>query len=106
MEAKKRSIHFSGKWLEELADLIDMLGLKGTYGAEARTLQFCTTFTLKMIPYLEKTTPPLNTEKLGVLFLSIAKIRHKAEKAERLKKEAESVGKVTPPDFKSMEKGG
>lgn len=93
---RKRSIHFSDEWDSELKELVDLLGLTKTYGAESRALRFSTTLAVKYIRWFEKSTPLMNSEELGKLFTSVAGLRLAKEKATKLKLEKEKLEKVTP----------
>ena len=84
---KKKTIHFNDKQLQELDNLIELLGIRG-YGDIPKALAFSVTFTLQALEKDYKVLPCLNKDDLERWFYSVKKINSKKimeKKIENLK---------------------
>lgn len=93
---KKRSVHFSDSWELELKELVNLMDLSKTYGAEAKALQFSTTFTLAALKKYEMVTPELEGDKMSLFASSISHLRTIRKLRESREKIDLELQKVTP----------
>lgn len=101
----KRSISFDKEFRKELDELIYIMGLKGTYGAEPRALKFGVKIALRTLQDRAKFTYGLNTRETEYYFHSIKRVNSITELQKTVKNTVENGEKFTPevvrtsPDF-------
>jgi len=87
---RNRNIHFSEQTLEELKELINILGVEG-YGDIPKALKFSVTFTLQELKNQTIVTPDMNDADIDMWFSSIKKLRAKEKQEEIIEKAEKSM---------------
>jgi hypothetical protein len=67
--------------LKKYNELVDMLGLNGTYGEYQRAIDFSIDFTIFQLIGQAKTIPGLTSDKLALWYSSLIKLKERNEKA-------------------------
>jgi hypothetical protein len=101
---RKKQFHLSNEWEAEIDTLVNLLGLGGTYGAEAKALQFSTTFTLAMIKRLENVLPELEPDKMAMVLSSMQNYRKSIIFQNSRQFEPQTAKKVLPQDSQKSPK--
>lgn len=83
-------LKLSDSKLKKYDDLVNKLGLKGTFGEYQKAIDLSIDFTLSGLQNAEKVLPDLEPDKLKLFLSSVAKLRKEREKADLMDKIANS----------------
>lgn len=88
--SKLIQLKISDEKLKKYNELVDLLGLKGTFGEYQRAVEFGIDYALLGIKKQAEVLPDLEGQKWALFLSSISKIKNEQEKAELIKKIQES----------------
>jgi len=70
--------------LKKYTELVELLGLKGTFGEYQRAIEFSIDFTIFQLKGQAKTIPGLSSDKLALWYSSLLKLKERQERAEQI----------------------
>ena len=79
----KKTIHFNQETLNDIKELIDVLGIEG-YGDLPKAIKFSVTYTLLKLKEDEKVIPTLNPHDFGLWFSSVKYLKEVRENDEKI----------------------
>jgi len=80
---KKIPISFNNKELENLRELSDIYGIKGTYGEIPQTIRISITLAKKYIEMIAEIIPDFNTKQMPIFLTTIKNIKEIEKLRER-----------------------